>query len=69
MLWLARVPYHINMGYFHYSQYGTVHQEWDPQRQGKNNIYQGTGGEVRHGARPTKHILIEFEIRWKFKTL
>ena len=21
------------------------------------------------GARPTKHISIEFEIRWKFKTL
>ena len=25
--------------------------------------------QVRPGARPTKHISIEFEIRWKFKTL
>ena len=24
---------------------------------------------VQPGARPTKHISIEFEIRWKFKTL
>ena len=30
-----------------------------------NTHYTGKGS----GARPTKHISIEFEIRWKFKTL
>ena len=25
--------------------------------------------QTKPGARPTKHISIEFEIRWKFKTL
>ena len=31
----------------------------------------GIGGlvNIHSGARPTKHISIEFEIRWKFKTL
>ena len=28
-----------------------------------------TGLMEDSGARPTKHISIEFEIRWKFKTL
>ena len=27
------------------------------------------GSQKYPGARPTKHISIEFEIRWKFKTL
>ena len=27
------------------------------------------GAKILPGARPTKHISIEFEIRWKFKTL
>ena len=30
---------------------------------------QWTGEMDSAGARPTKHISIEFEIRWKFKTL
>ena len=29
----------------------------------------GSSVSDRHGARPTKHISIEFEIRWKFRTL
>ena len=28
-----------------------------------------TATQSQPGARPTKHISIEFEIRWKFKTL
>ena len=30
---------------------------------------QAISGSCGPGARPTKHISIEFEIRWKFKTL
>ena len=34
-----------------------------------NSVAQGAFIQHFSGARPTKHISIEFEIRWKFKTL
>ena len=36
---------------------------------GMNTSSSMIAGWPRPGARPTKHISIEFEIRWKFKTL
>ena len=34
-----------------------------------NWTFIGKASRVGPGARPTKHISIEFEIRWKFRTL